>query len=162
MSSSQAIGRQPEPGDRADVRRSRRLEEGARPAGAPEGLGTVVGEIVADLQDIVRGEVQLAKTELKEDATSAGRGIGFIAGGAIVLLVGFTFLMLGVTYLLNKAMQMWIAAGIVGIVLLIVGALVAMAGKNQLSASNLAPNQTIASLKEDQEWANRQIKSVKR
>lgn len=161
MSNSQAFGQPPEPGGRADARRGRRLEEGARPA-APEGLGTIVGEIVADLQDIVRGEVQLAKTELKEDATSAGRGIAFIAGGAIVLIIGFAYVMLGVIYLLAKAMPMWVAAGIVGIVLLIIGAAVAWAGKDRLSATNLAPEQTIDSLKEDQEWANRQIKSVKK
>lgn len=117
---------------------------------------------MADLQDIVRGEVQLAKTELKEDATSAGRGIAFLAGGAIVLLVGFIFLMLGVTYLLNKALQLWIGAGIVGIVLLLIGALAALAGKNTLRATNLAPTQTIESLKEDQAWAHRQITSVKK
>lgn len=162
MSDRQAFGRQPEPGGEADARRGRRLDEGDRPAGTAAGLGTIVGEIVADLQDVVRGEVQLAKTELKEDATSAGRGLAFIAGGAIVLVVGFSYLMLAVTYVLHKAMQLWIAAGIVGIVLLIIGALVAMAGKHTLSATNLAPQQTIDSLKEDQEWANRQIKSVKK
>jgi len=162
MSSSQAFGRGSGPGGRDDARRGRRLEEGTPPPGPTEGLGTIVGEIVADLQDVVRGEVQLAKTELKEDATSAGKGIAFIAGAVIVGLVGFIFLMLAVTYLLNKAMQLWIAAGIVGIVLLIIGAIAAMVGKNKLSATNLAPDQTIDSLKEDQAWANRQIKSVKK
>jgi uncharacterized membrane protein YqjE len=162
MSNSQAFGRPPEPGRGADARRGRRLEEGARPAGTPEGLGTIVGEIVADLQDIVRGEVQLAKTELKEDATKAGRGIAFIAGGAIVLIIGFAYVMLGVIYLLAKAMPMWVAAGIVGIVLLIIGAALAWAGKDRLSATSLAPEQAIESLKEDQEWANRQIKSVRK
>lgn len=162
MSSSQAFGRGPGPGGRDDARRARRLEEGSQPAGPTEGLGTIVGEIVADLQDVVRGEVQLAKTELKEDATSAGKGLGFIAGAAVVALVGFIYLMLAVTFLLDKVLPLWLAAGIVGVVLLIIGAIVAMAGKNKLSATNLAPEQTIDSLKEDQEWANRQIKSVKK
>ncbi len=128
----------------------------------PESLGTIVTGIVEDLQGIVRGEVQLAKTELKEDASSLGKGAGMIAAGALVALVGFIFLMLGVTYLLNKSFQMWIAAGIVGLVLLLIGVIAAMVGKNTMSAANLKPQQTIDSLKEDQQWANQQIKSVKK
>ncbi|HVL24356.1 MAG TPA: phage holin family protein [Thermomicrobiales bacterium] len=131
-------------------------------AGSDETLGTLVAGIVEDLQSIVRGEVQLAKTELKEDAGKLGRGAGMLAGGALVGLVGFIFLMLGVTYLLNKSMQMWIAAGVVGVVLLVIAAIVAMAGKNQMSAASLTPQQTIDSVKEDQQWASRQIKSVKK
>jgi len=131
---------------------------------APNGetLGTLVAGIVEDLQSIVRGEVQLAKTELKEDAGKLGRGAGMLAAGALVGLVGFIFLMLGVTYLLNKSMQMWIAAGLVGVVLLVIAAIVAMTGKNQMSAASLTPQQTIDSVKEDQQWASRQIKSVKK
>ncbi|MGB3305331.1 MAG: phage holin family protein [Thermomicrobiales bacterium] len=128
----------------------------------PESLGTIVAGIVEDLQGIVRGEVQLAKTELKEDASAIGRAATLIAIAAIVGLVGFSFLMLGVTYLLNKSLQMWLSAGIVGVVLLIIALIAAMVGKNQLSAANLKPQQTIDSLKEDQEWTSRQIKSVKK
>lgn len=125
-----------------------------------ESLGTLVTGIVADLQDIVRGEVQLAKTELQEEASALGKGAAAIAVGALVALVGFIFLMLGVTYLLNKSLEMWLAAGIVGVVLLAIGIIAALVGKNQLSAASLKPEKTIDSLKEDQEWASRQIKSV--
>jgi uncharacterized membrane protein len=106
--------------------------------------------------------VQLAKTELKEDAGKLGRGAGMLAAGALVGLVGFIFLMLALTYLLNKAMQMWLAAGLVGLALVVIAAIVAMVGKNQMSAANLKPQQTIDSVKEDQQWASRQIKSVKK
>jgi len=143
-------------------RRRVEVDPSATDQSSTESLGTIVTGIVQDLQDVVRGEVQLAKTELKEDASSLGKGAAMIAAGALVALVGFIFLMLGVTYLLNKSMQMWIAAGIVGVVLLLIGIVAAMAGKNTFSAANLKPTQTIDSLKEDQQWANRQIKSVKK
>jgi len=127
-----------------------------------QSLGTLVAGIVEDLQRIVRGEVQLAKTELKEDASAIGKGAGMLAGGALVGLVGFIFLMLAVTYLLNKSLEMWVSAGIVGLVLAVLAAALAMIGKNQLSGATLKPDQTIDSVKEDREWASRQIKSVKR
>lgn len=127
-----------------------------------QGLGSVVSGIVEDLQGIVRGEVQLAKTELKEDATQMGKGAGMIAAGVFFGLVGFIFLMLALTYLLDKWMSLWMAAGIVGLLLVIIAAVLAMAGKSQISSVNPAPEQAIESVKEDKEWASRQMKSVKK
>jgi hypothetical protein len=128
----------------------------------PQGVGSLVSGVIEDLQSLVRSEVQLAKTELKEDAQQIGSGAAMIAAGALVGLVGFIFLMLGVTYLLNKSIEMWLAAGIVGLVLVVIAAIVAMSGKGKLSAANLKPQQTIDSIKENKEWASRQIKSVKK
>lgn len=126
----------------------------------PQGVGSLVSGVIEDLQSLVRSEVQLAKTEIKEDVQQIGAGAGMLAGGALIGVTGFIFLMLGVTYLLNKAVEMWLAAGIVGIALLAIAAIVAMNGKNKLSAANLKPEQTIETMKENKEWANRQIKSA--
>lgn len=131
-----------------------------RPAGTGQSLGDTVTGIVEDLQNIVRGEVQLAKTELKEEASQIGKGAGMIGAAIFLALVGFIFLMLAVTYLLSKTMDMWIAAGIVALVLLIIGAILGMAGKKQIDEANLVPEKTIDSLKEDKEWASRQMNSV--
>jgi len=127
-----------------------------------DNVGATIGSIIEDLQGIVRGEVQLAKTELKEEAGQMGRGAGMIGAGVFFGLVGFIFLMLAITYLLAEWMDMWIAAGIVAVVLIIVAAILAMSGKNQISDANLTPDQTIDSLKEDKEWASRQMNSVKK
>ena len=127
-----------------------------------DSLGGLVSGIVEDLQHIVRGEVQLAKTELKEEAGQMGKGAGMAAAGALVGLVGFVFLMLGVTYVLNMWMRMWIAAGLVGLVLLIIAAILVMSGKGAIQDASLKPEETIDSLKEDQEWASRQMKSVRK
>ena len=70
--------------------------------------------------------------------------------------------MLGATYLLNIWMRMWIAAAIVGGVLLFVAAIAGISGKNRLRASNLKPDRTIASVKENAEWAKQQMNSVNR
>lgn len=133
---------------------------GARSQPDAEGLGTLVAGIVEDLQKIIRGEMDLAKAEIKEDATSLGVAAGTLIAGAMVALVGFIFLMLGVTYLLNKSLEMWLSAGIVGAALTILGLILVMAGRNKLQSTSLTPTETIDSLKEDQEWASQQIKSV--
>lgn len=131
-------------------------------AGAPEGLGSLISGVIKDLQDLLRGEVQLAKTELKEDASAIGKGAGLLAAAAIFGLLGLIFTLLAVVYLLDKVVQLWIAAGIVGLSVLVIAAILGLIGKNRLSASNLKPEQTIETLKEDKEWASQQISSVKR
>ncbi|MDQ3045512.1 MAG: phage holin family protein [Chloroflexota bacterium] len=126
-----------------------------------ESLGGMLSEVIANLRDLLRGEVRLAKAELKENVTQAGKGIGYLAAGAFMGLVGFIFLMLAVTYILNQWVQMWIAAGIVGVTLAAAAVVLAMSGKKRLSGANLKPEQTIDTLKEDKAWASQQIKSVK-
>ncbi len=128
----------------------------------PEGLGSLVTGIVEDLQGIVRGEVLLAKTELKEDVSVLGKAAGALVAAALIGLVGFIFLMLAVTYLINKSLELWISAGIVAVGLLLIAAILGMSGKKALGAASMKPTETIDSLKEDQEWANQQIKSVRK
>ncbi len=128
-----------------------------------QSIGELASGIIGDLQGIVRGEVQLAKAELREDAKTAARAAGMLAAGAFLGLVGFTFLMLAVAYVLFEAgLDRWLAVGIVAVALLVLAAILAMVGRSRLSAANLKPEQTIESLKEDQAWAKSQIESVKR
>lgn len=130
--------------------------------GSAASIGAILGDLLKDLQGMVRGEIALARAELKEDASTIGRAIGSLAAAAFLGLTGFIFLMLGATYLLNIWMRMWIAAAIVGVVLLLIAAVLGMMGKNKLSAANLKPDQTIDSVKETSEWAKQQISSVER
>jgi hypothetical protein len=130
--------------------------------GSADGIGSMLGGLLKDLQDLVRGEVALAKAEIKEDVSTAGKGVASLATAAFFGLTGFIFLMLGLTYLLNIWMRMWIAASIVGVLLVAIAAVLGMSGKKKLSAASLKPDQTIDSLKEDQQWAKEQISSVKK
>ena len=77
-------------------------------------------------------------------------------------LVGFIFLMLALTYFLNRWLAEWLSALLVGAVLVGIAAILFFNGRDKLSAASLTPDQTIATLKEDQEWAKQQINSVKR
>jgi uncharacterized membrane protein YqjE len=129
--------------------------------GSQESIGSLISGLLQDLQELVRGEITLARAEVREDISTASKGLASLAGASLVGVTGFIFLMLGVTYLLNQYMRMWIAAGAVGLALLVIAAIVASIGKSKLSATSLKPDQTIDSLKEDREWAKQQVSSVK-
>jgi uncharacterized membrane protein YqjE len=166
MSEGYDIGSQADPrsvGFGRDSGQRDHFNDGAR--GGPdnqESVGALISGLLQDLQELVRGEVQLARTEFREDAMTAGRALGSIAAGAFVGVTGFIFLMLGVTYLINKELEMWLSAGIVGAVLAIIAAVMISAGRKKLSDSNFKPEQTIETLKEDREWAKQQMSSVRR
>jgi CHASE3 domain sensor protein len=135
---------------------------GARLTDEAQGIGALVGGVIKDLQELLRFEIQLAKTELKEDATAAGKGAGAMVVGGLIGLIGFIFLMLALTYGLATRLPMWASALIVAVLLFVVAAVLALWGKKELAATKLGPEQTIATLKEDQQWAKQQISSVKK
>lgn len=131
-------------------------------ADSSESIGGMLSGLLKDLQDLVRGEVALAKAEIKEDVSTAGKGVAALATAAFLGMTGFVFLMLGLTYLINLYWRMWVSAAVVGAALLVIAAVLGMSGKKKLSATSLKPEQTIDSLKEDQQWAKAQISSVKK
>jgi len=93
-------------------------------SGSGESIGSILSGLITDLQSMVRGEIALARAEVKEDVSTMGRAAGELAAAAFLGLTGFIFLMLGATYVLNIWMRMWIAAAIVGLVLLAIAAIV--------------------------------------
>ena len=46
-------------------------------------LGEIVGDIATDLSDMVRSELELAKTEAKQEAAKAGKSAGLFGGAAV-------------------------------------------------------------------------------
>lgn len=134
---------------------------GPPPDGAAS-VGSLISGVVADLQGIVHNEIQLAKTELTESAKKAAVSAALLGVAAVFGLVGFWLLMLAVGYVIAIWLDVWAGIGIIALFLLFLAGILALAGKHGLSTTQLKPDQTIESLKEDQSWASQQINSVKR
>jgi hypothetical protein len=54
-------------------------------------------------------------------------------------------------------MEPWLAALIVGGAVTLIGIILVVMGKSKLSAKNLQPQRTIASLQDDKRWAKEQL-----
>jgi uncharacterized membrane protein YqjE len=122
-------------------------------------LGELLGGLVGNMQDLIRGEVALAKREVKEEATKAGAGAGLLAGAGALALVGLIFVGLTLTYALTLVLPSWAAALIVAALFFIVGFVLYRLGRERLQRVDPVPRQTIESLKEDTEWIKRQVSS---
>jgi hypothetical protein len=119
-------------------------------------LGELFSELAQETSTLVRQEVNLAKTEMTQKASTAGRQIGILAAGGAVAYAGLLAILAGVIALLNAVMPLWVAALLVGIVVAVVGYLLVRRALDALKQEDFAPRETIETLKEDQRWAKDQ------
>jgi uncharacterized membrane protein YqjE len=118
----------------------------------------VLQDIVGNLQEIIRSEFRLAKTELKEEASRAAKPVATFGIGLAFGFYGIGFLLLSSIYGLSTVMAGWLAALLVGTILAIVAiALMTSSGK-KLKRVNPAPDKTIRSLEENIQWVKHPIK----
>ena len=119
-------------------------------------LGQIVGDVAQDLSTLVRQELDLAKTEVKQEAGRAGQGVGMLGGAGVAGHLALIFLSLCAMFVLNDAMPLEISALIVTAFWAVVAAVLALSGKKALDRTNPALPQTQRSLKEDAAWARQQ------
>jgi len=119
-------------------------------------LGQIVSDVAQDLSTLVRQELDLAKTEVKQEAGRAGKGVGMLGGAGVAGHLALIFLSLCAMFLLNNAVPLELAALIVTVFWGIVAAALALTGKKELDRTNPALPETQRSLKEDAAWARQQ------
>ncbi|MGW0364562.1 phage holin family protein [Streptomyces sp. NPDC002990] len=128
------------------------------PAVGESSIGDLISAISTDLSQLVRDEVELAKAEIKQEATKAGKAAGMLGGagyaGHLVLLLGSFTIVFALAHVMDIA---W-ASLIVTAVWAVVGGGLYYIGRKQLRTVNLKPEQTVETLKEDAQWA-RHLKS---
>ena len=113
-------------------------------------LFTLIGSIPTLLVDLVRNEIESLKDEIAGKLKNAGIGIGLLA--AAVFFALFAVMVLIATAILGLAtvVPAWLAALIVGVVILLVAAILAIVGIRSLKKGvPPAPTHTIESIKKD-------------
>jgi uncharacterized membrane protein YqjE len=119
-------------------------------------IGDIVGDVTQDLTTLIKQEMELARTELKQEAAKAGKGVGLLGGAGVAALLFLIFLSLTITYLLDNWMPLEVAALIVAAVWAVVAAVLAARGRAELKRSNPQLPKTQQTLKEDAAWARAQ------
>ena len=119
-------------------------------------LGELFTELAQETSTLVRQEVNLAKTEMSQKASRAGRHTGILAAGGALAYAGLLAILAAVIVLLDNVMPLWLSALLVGLVVVVVGYLLVRRGLDALKQEDFAPRETIETLKEDQRWAKDQ------
>ncbi|MDQ2722327.1 MAG: phage holin family protein [Actinomycetota bacterium] len=108
---------------------------------------------------LVRQEVQHATAEMKEKGTRLGIGLGLSGAGAVVALFGVGALVAAAVLALDLVLAAWLAALIVGVVIVAVGALLALVGVQRARAAvPPMPEDTMASVQRDVQTVKENVK----
>jgi hypothetical protein len=121
-------------------------------------LGELFTDLTRDMGLLVRQEVGLATTELSHKVTRAGREVGILVVGGLVVYAGLLAVLAAIIIGLAAAgLAWWLAALLVGVVVAAVGAVLIQRSLERLKQLDLTPQQTMDTLKEDAQWAKEQI-----
>ena len=125
-------------------------------------IGTIVKELVADVQTLFRSEIALLKLEIKDTVAKLGGGIGMFAGAVFSALIGLAFLFVTILLVLIRlGVPAWVSALIVTVVLFAVAGALAFLGKKKFEAVNFVPNRSIEQVKHDIEAIKADIARVR-
>jgi hypothetical protein len=107
-------------------------------------LGQLVADATHDLSSIIHSEIALAKAEIGADAKRAGIGAGLFAAAGFFAFLALILLLIAAAYgLVAAGLAPWLSFLIVAIVLLVLGAIMAMVGKGRVSKIKGKPERAI-------------------
>jgi uncharacterized membrane protein YqjE len=115
-------------------------------------ISTVLHDIVGNIQDIIRSEMRMAKTEFAEELGKSRSAAMMLGVGALMLIFGVLFVLLAIVYALSLVMAEWAAALIVGLGVGVIAAMCCVIGIRKFKTLRAAPR-TVESVKENVEWA---------
>jgi len=122
-------------------------------------VGELLGDLMHETTTLVRQEITLAKNEMTQKAAKAGKDAAALAIGGAVAYAGLLAIVAAVILLLVHAnVTPWVAALLVGIIVVVIGGAMVMKGLRALKHSDMAPRKTMETLKEDAQWAKNQTK----
>lgn len=120
----------------------------------------LLSELGEQARRLVSAEIELAKAELREEAAKLKASASAVAVGGVLLLLGAIAFVAFAIAVLDTFMPLWLAALIVTVLLLAVGAFAVKRGLNRMKQVH-KPTRTIQTLKEDSQWASRTVQSMK-
>jgi hypothetical protein len=125
--------------------------QSARPVAA------LLSDLASETGQLVQQELALFKAEMQEKLGRLGQGAGALAAGGLIAFSGWLALVAAAILGLSYVLAPWLAALIVGLVVIALGAGLLFFGKSRLDADALVPRRTLNSLREDEAWIREQL-----
>lgn len=123
-------------------------------------LPDIFSDLVSQFTTLVQKEAQLARAEVSENIGKATAGLGFVIGGAVLLIPALVILLNAAVAAITERGHLapyW-SALIVGGVVLIVGIALLAFGSRRLRPANMIPSRTIHQFQRDASVAKDQLR----
>jgi len=115
-------------------------------------VGELVNQLTEQTSTLVKQEMRLAQVELQEKGKKIGIGAGMVGVGGLVAFFSTAAVIVATVLALSTALEAWLSALIVGVVLLLAAGAAALVGKKEISkATPPTPEEAIESVKQDVE-----------
>jgi len=122
-------------------------------------LPDIFSDLIAQFTRLLQKEGQLERAEVSENIGKAATGLGFVIGGAVLLIPALVVLLDAAVAAITERGHLapyW-SALIVGGAVLIIGLLLLAFGASRLRPSNMIPARTIQQLQRDASVAKSQF-----
>lgn len=120
-------------------------------------VGELFSELAGEIGTLVRQEIQLATTEMGDKAGQAARQLGYVLFGAVLGVAALLTLLAALVLVLAMVMELWQSALLVGLVAAVAALVVTWKGAAALRDMSLVPRQTLATIRENRDWARHQL-----
>ena len=122
-------------------------------------VGELVQQVSQQTATLVRQEMRLAQVELQEKGKRAGIGAGMFGGAGLVALYGVGAVVAAVIMLVATAIEPWVSALVVGVVLLATAGILALLGRRQVEqATPPKPERAMESMQHDVEHVRERVR----
>lgn len=111
-------------------------------------VGELFSKVTSDISTLMRQEFALAKAELKQEASKAGKAAGLLVGAGFVGYLLAVFASLTLMFLIDIVVPLWAAAAIMTALFGIVAFVLFTMGRKKLKTVDPTPHLTIETLKE--------------
>jgi hypothetical protein len=124
----------------------------------PNSFASLLTDVVNDIRDLFRQEVNLARVEIKQEMSNAKSAAIKIGGAVFALLLATLFLLTALARGLSDLFHMpvWAGYAIVGVLLGIVGGVMMVAARANVQKVGPIPARTVRTMKENVEWVKRE------
>lgn len=105
-------------------------------------IGERLGDVTRDISTLMRQEVALAKAEVTQSASNAGKGIGMLAGAAVGGFFVLMFLSVALGIALGNHIGYGKSALIVAVIWAVIAIILAVVGRGELKKIRGVPDTT--------------------
>lgn len=126
-------------------------------SGYDQSIADLLRTTFQDAQDLIRGEVALAKAELRQEVTRMRAGAVALTVAAVAGVIALMFLLTALAWVIPAmtGWPVWTGFAIVGGVALLAAIAFALMGRRRLSAERHMPL-TMETMKENMRWTHPQ------
>ncbi len=95
-------------------------------------IGQLVSQATADVQSLVKSQIELTKLEVSTSVKEAAAGSGLLVGAGVLGFLGFIFLLItAAEAMITAGLSAWLSFLIVALVLIVVAAILGFVGKKR-------------------------------